>query len=183
MKILMFFFLSQNNKYDTIQVWRERHSWKAAGLFSPLTLSEKALSLHLGYKTLNSMSSYCIANRHFVIFHSNHAKTTQCCGGTHTCRNTFKSYKETLKQTMFNSIWATRDINQNAFLHQHAGQYEEVLLDRCMCVSVCVFVWVCVHHVFVSANLPGLTELFPPQGLQRVSTIRPKICNKEAYVS
>lgn len=30
------------------------------------------------------------------------------------------------------------DINQNDFLHQQAGQYEEVLMDRCMCVRVCL---------------------------------------------
>lgn len=63
---------------------------------------------------------------------------------------------------IFNSKWATSDININNFLHQHSGQYEEVLLDWCMCAWVCGFAFVCVRCV--SVNLPDLTEIVPSRG-------------------
>lgn len=76
--------------------------------------------------------------------------------------------KETLKETMFNSLWAMRDINQNDFLHQHAGQYEEVLCNRwvCVCLGTCVFV--CIRCLCLQIG---------------VRTIRPKICNLGVHVS
>ncbi|KAF0037563.1 hypothetical protein F2P81_010437 [Scophthalmus maximus] len=55
----------------------------------------------------------------------NRRRTTQCCEKDARIEVAKKTPQNA--PTAINSAW---DINQSDFLHQQAGQYEEVLLDR-----------------------------------------------------